>query len=108
MDQAFIDEAGTMYASDHNATLFNLQLLIPVTEPGTEAPTEAPTEPVTPPASEAPTETPDGTPTESIADGATEAPTTQAKSGCDSVIALSAIVLLLPAAAVSLRKRKED
>ena len=107
MDQAFIDEAGTMYASDHNATLFSLQLLIPVTEPDTEAPTEAPTEPVTSPASEAPTETPDGTPTESIAGGATEAPTTQAKSGCGSVITLSAIALLLPAA-VSLRKRKED
>jgi endonuclease/exonuclease/phosphatase family metal-dependent hydrolase len=32
MDQAFIDEAKTMYASDHNATVFSFQILMPKSE----------------------------------------------------------------------------
>jgi endonuclease/exonuclease/phosphatase family metal-dependent hydrolase len=52
VDYAFVDEGKSVYASDHNAVIFELQLkqlhtVEPETE--TEAPTELPTEPVTDP-----------------------------------------------------------
>ena len=106
-DQAFIDDAKTMYASDHNATIFNLQLLIPqAEEPETEPSTEAPTSPVT----EAPAETPTEAPTETPTEAPTEAPVAETEaqqSGCGSVI-LPVAALLLPLAAMALRKRRED
>ena len=114
-DYAFVDAGNSVYASDHNAIIFDLELLkVYAPETDTEAPTETLTEPVTPPA-DTPAET--GAPTEP---NATEAPTakpedpTEApaetdapKEGCGA--ALSAVVLaaLLPAALALCRKRDE-
>ena len=104
MDRAFIDDAKTMYASDHNAIIYNLQLLIPKAEdPETEPVTEAPTEPVTEAMTEPLTEAPPAAETTEKVPADTEAP----KGGCGSVI-LPVITVLLPLAAVMLRKRRED
>ena len=104
MDQAFIDEAKTMYASDHNTTIFNLQLLNPATEPETEATTEMLTEAVTQPVA-APEET--AAPAETVQDPAETTTTNTEKGGCGSVVSL-VIPVLLMGAAVILYKSKES
>jgi hypothetical protein len=108
MDAVYMDEGNTMYGSDHNATVFSLRLLVPVTEPDTEETTEesteAPTNPsteesVTVPATEAPVGegTTEGLPTDTEAE----------KSGCGSIV-LSVSILLVPLIALALRKRGKE
>lgn len=100
MDPVYIDDAKTMYASDHNATVFLLQILLPKSE---ELETEAPTEAVTDPVTEELTDTPASEAPTASETNETEAP----KGGCGSAI-LPIAILLLPLTAVSLRKRRED
>ncbi len=98
MDQAFIDDAKTMYASDHNAVIFNLQLLNPAAEePETEVTTEALTEPVTAPVT---------TPAETAQESAEVTTENTAEGGCTSVVSLVIPVLLMEAAVI-LYKPKE-
>ncbi len=53
VDYAFVDEGDSVYASDHNAVIFELQLKpLHAEEPETEIPTESPTEPETDPETE--------------------------------------------------------
>ena len=106
MDQAFIDEAKTMYASDHNATIFSLQLLLPKTEEETEAPTDGDTEEITTPVTETTTEPPTDAVTDPVTEAPTAEPTQPAKGGCGSVVSLS-VMALLPAVAVALSKEKK-
>ena len=71
----------------------------------TEAPTEAPTEPPTEAPTDAPTETPTEAPTEETP---TEAPTEAPKSGCGSVVSISAMTLLASLLGVAFVARKKD
>ena len=103
MDPVYMDEGETMYGSDHNATIFSLQLLVPVTEPDTESPTEESTETPTEPTTEAP----DTTPAEEGTTGESPAETVAEKSGCGSIV-LSVAILLIPLTALALRKRGEE
>ena len=106
MDQAIIDEAKTMYASDHNATIFSLRLLLPKTEEETEAPTDGDTEEITTPVTETTTEPPTDAVTDPVTEAPTAEPTQPAKGGCGSVVSLS-VMALLPAVAVALSKKKK-
>ena len=81
----------------------------PAAEETTEAPTAPETEPVTDPASDEETDPVTEAPTDAPAETPTEAPTDAPdKKGCGAVTALSAVLLLLPAAAVLARKKRED
>ena len=107
MDPVYMDEGETMYGSDHNATVFSLQLLIPVGEPDTEAPTEeiteAPTEAPTDPATETNTPPVTDIPTEAP----TETPEEPAKTGCQSS-ALASVAVITACAAVALAKKRKE
>ena len=85
-----------MYGSDHNATVFSLRLLVPVTEPDTEAPVTE--ESITTPITESTAEE------ESTESTLTE--TQPQKNGCGSAI-LPAATLLIPLLALALRKREK-
>lgn len=100
MDAVYMDEGNTMYGSDHNATVFSLRLLVPVTEPDTEPDTEAPVteESITTPITESTAEE------ESSAGTLTE--TQPQKNGCGSAI-LPAAVLLISFLSLALRKREK-
>ncbi|MBQ3507487.1 MAG: endonuclease/exonuclease/phosphatase family protein [Clostridia bacterium] len=102
MDQAFIDEAKTMYASDHNATVFSLKLLKPHTEPETETPTEPVTEAITEVITQVITQVPTAEETTEKASAETEA----LQGGCGSVV-LPAIAVLLPLVAMTFCRRRE-
>ena len=95
MDAVYMDEGNTMYGSDHNATVFSLRLLVPVTEPDTEPDTE---ESITTPITESTAEE------ESTESTLTE--TQPQKNGCGSAI-LPAATLLIPLLALALRKREK-
>ncbi len=95
-------EAG-IYASDHNATVFDLSFVNinaeeETTAPETEAPTEAPTE----------------VPTASVTEQGTEAPAPETdaktdeipKGGCGSVMAISAIPGVALAVMILMKKKK--
>ena len=108
MDPVYMDEGKTMYGSDHNATVFSLQLLIPTVEPDTDSPTEESTETPTEPT----TEVPDTTPATDVPaeEGTTEgspAETEAETSGCGSAI-LSVAILPIPLTALALRKREKE
>ena len=108
MDPVYMDEGKTMYGSDHNATIFSLQLLIPAVEPDTESPTEESTETPTEPT----TKEPDTTPATDVPaeEGTTEgspAETEAEKSGCGSAV-LPVAMLLIPLTALAIRKREEE
>ena len=102
-----MDEGKTMYGSDHNATVFSLQLLIPVAEPDTEAPTEE----ITKAPTEAPTDPTTETNTPPVTDTPTEAPTDTPeepdKTGCQSS-ALASVAVITACAAVALVKKREE
>ena len=113
-DYAFVDEGGSVYASDHNAVIFELKLQKLTVEPETEVPTEPETDPVT----EAPTtepveetaEEPSGeieTPTAEATDAPTETPTEEAKGGCGAALSVGILAALLPVAVVFFRKRED-
>ena len=113
-DYAFVDEGGSVYASDHNAVIFELKLQKLTVEPETEAPTEPETDPET----EAPTtepveetaEEPSGeteTPTAEATDGPTETPTEETKGGCGAALSVGILAALLPVAALFFRKRED-
>ena len=114
-DYAFVDAGGSVYASDHNAVIFELKLQKLTVEPETEAPTEPETDPVTEAPAEPPAEETTATPSETEAPTAeaTDAPTepftdTEApKSGCGASLSLGALIALLPAAALFFRKRED-
>jgi hypothetical protein len=103
MDAVYMDEGNTMYGSDHNATVFSLRLLVPVTEPDTQAPTEeitsVPTEVPTDPATE--------TTTPPVTDTPAETPEEPLKTGCQSSALASVAMLSACAAAVALAKKRE-
>ena len=107
MDPVYMDEGKTMYGSDHNATVFSLQLLIPVAEPDTEAPTEE----ITKAPTEAPTDPTTETNTPPVTDTPTEAPTDTPeepdKTGCQSS-ALASVAVITACAAVALVKKREE
>ena len=103
MDPVYMDEGKTMYGSDHNATVFSLQLLIPAVEPDTEAPTEESTEAPTDPATETNTPPVTDTPTEAP----TDTPEEPAKTGCQSS-ALASVAVITACAAVALVKKREE
>ena len=104
MDYACVDEGNSVYASDHNAVIFELKLKNLIAEPETEVPTEAPTDPVTDPVTEAPTDSADA-PAEPPAD--TPADTAEAKGGCGAALSVGALIVLLPVAVVFFRKRED-
>jgi endonuclease/exonuclease/phosphatase family metal-dependent hydrolase len=100
-DYAFADEGNSVYASDHNAIIFDLKLQkLHTVEPETEAPTEAPTEPPTEPPTEAPT-APDSEPSD------TPAETDPPKGGCGAVLPMAALIMLLPSVVILYRKRED-
>ncbi|MBQ7910322.1 MAG: endonuclease/exonuclease/phosphatase family protein [Clostridia bacterium] len=103
MDPVYMDEGKTMYGSDHNATVFSLQLLIPAVEPDTEAPTEESTEAPTDPATETNTPPVTDTPTEAP----TDTPEEPAKTGCQSS-AIASVAVITACAAVALAKKREE
>jgi len=104
MDPVYMDERKTMYGSDHNATVFSLQLLIPVAEPDTEAPTEESTEAPTDPATETNTPSATDTPTEAP----TETPEEPTKTGCQSSVYASVAMISACAASVALAKKRKE
>ena len=103
MDYAFVDEGNSVYASDHNAVIFELKLKNLVVEPETEAPTEAPTDSADTPA-ETPADSAD-TPTETTAE--TPSDTAETKGGCGAALSVGALIALIPAAVGFFRKRED-
>ncbi len=98
------------YQEGMEFTCENLVVLGPTeTEPPTEEKTEEPTEPETDPVTEAPTEAETDDATESTTDAATEAKTDAAPAdeGCASVIGMSAVAVLVAAAAAVVLKKKD-
>lgn len=94
-------EAG-VYASDHNATVFDLSYININAEEETTVPeTDAPTEPVTNAPAESLTDTPAG---EQGTDAETDGTQT---GGCSSVMAASALVVAVLAGVVMMKKKKE-
>ena len=101
-DYAFVDAGGSVYASDHNAVIFELKLQ----KMTVESETEASTEPVTDPVTEAPTTEPVEETAEAT-DAPTETPTEEAKGGCGAALSVGILAALLPVAVVFFRKRED-
>ena len=72
----------------------------------TEAPTEAPAETPTEAPTEVPTEAPTEAPAETPSEAPTEAPTEAPAEGCGSALGMSALAILMAAAAVVALKKK--
>ena len=122
-DYAFVDAGGSVYASDHNAVIFELELKQLHTvdpEPETETDTETPTEPETPtnepveetteePSEETSkeTEAPTAEATEAPDETSAETSAEEAKGGCGATLSLGALIALLPATALFFRKRED-
>lgn len=103
MDYAFVDAGNSVYASDHNAVIFELKLKNLAVEPETEAPTEAPTDSADTPA-ETPADSAD-TPTETTAE--TPSDTAETKGGCGAALSVGALIALISAAVGFFRKRED-
>lgn len=136
VDYAFVDAWNSVYASDHNAVIFELNLKMlrsvePEPEDSTEVPTEPSTESVTEPVTEPTTEpetTPADTteaaeqtteliveepitnvPTEAPTDAPTEPTETDApKGGCGAALSALSLLPLIPATLCLLRKKREE
>ena len=115
MDRGYVDAGESVYASDHNATVYELRLQkLHGVDPETEAPSEAPAEPVTDPESE-PAAIPDGTDAPMDPEPSTAAPadtsdeTNTPNGGCASSLPPSALLLTFSAALlIAGKKRREE
>ncbi|MBQ9151084.1 MAG: endonuclease/exonuclease/phosphatase family protein [Clostridia bacterium] len=126
MDCGFVDADKSVYASDHNATIFDLKLTKlhtvepepETTVPDSEVPTEPATEP-TPEVTDTPTELVTGVMTEPNTESVGEIPTetipattpdeTDATTdGCGSVLSFLSVAFILPAAFCLLLKKQEE
>jgi hypothetical protein len=106
MDQAFIDEAKTMYASDHNATVFSFQILMPKSE---EIETETETtgeETDSPISTDRETETDDSvSPSEPTSN---ETDTSNNVSGCGAIACLICPLLMVCLGITVIVKRRHE
>ncbi len=110
VDQAFVDEDKTMFASDHNATIYNLRLLLPqAEEPETEPDTtaEETEEPVTTPPETETVVSETEAETETETETKTEESETATQSGCESSVLSVGILFLASLAIFATVKRKE-
>lgn len=121
-DYAFVDGGNSVYASDHNAVIFELKLQkLHTVDPeadttdttGTTA-ADTPTEPVTTPETEpadppAATDTPTESPTAIPTPPATDAPeaTSPPKGGCGASLAAVTLLTVIPVTLCLLRKKRE-
>lgn len=97
-EYVIFDEADHLVGSDHNATVYQLDLTVfAAPEPETEAPTEEPTD--------APTEAPTVPSTQAVTSPVTEVPTEAPEGGCRSAAAGLCVLLMCAAAAAACRKR---
>lgn len=119
-DPGYFDEAGTLVAADHNATIFSLRAALHRDPALTE--TEAPTDTPTGGSTESETDDPTNTPAESAADSAADTPMetvtesvtnpstsasteASAEGGCASAFGGGFALMLLAGAAVALRRK---
>ncbi len=115
MDCGFADAGNSVYASDHNATVYALKLQnLRAVDPETEETADTPAEPVTNPVTD-PAAAPDGTeeptaPETPTADSTDTSDGTNAPDGgCASSLPLLALLLPLPAARLmAWKKRREE